>query len=100
MSSILRDFIPIPDITNGRFWCIDTAFIDEEPGVKDMDPYYETMVFSALEMLPGSRHQYDINWNDLDMTRTNDRDEAYENHKKMIEKWSNMTIDEGMKNWR
>lgn len=84
MSSIKRDYISIPNASDGRFWCIDTALM-EEPGVKNMSPYYETMVFDAIRL---SDDKYDICWDDLDVIRTDDIDEAYINHKKMVEKWS------------
>lgn len=99
MSSIHRSYIPIPNSADGRFWCIDTAVI--EPCINDGDHYYETMVFDAVklseEFRTFKRRDYDVAYEELDMIRTNNIDEAYENHKKMTEKWSKITRDQVFK---
>ena len=104
MGSIHRSYIPIPDAADGRFWCIDTACIYSEvlnrrtyheSFDKNVDPpYYETAVFKATKLPEECKHEYDVEYDDLDMLKTKNIDEAYENHKKMIEKWSRITMEQ------
>ena len=90
MGSIHRSYIPIPNSADGRFWCIDTGYI--------ANLGYETMVFDAVKLPEGHGYQYDIDmYDELDMDRASNIDEAYENHKKMVEKWSKITRDQVFK---
>ena len=88
MSSIHRDYIQIPE-ASGRFWCVDTAFIEEEE-------LYETMVFDAVKMPENSPYIFDVDYSSCnDFVVTSSIDEAYENHRNMIVKWSTINRKEG-----
>lgn len=87
MSSIHRDYVPIPAAADGRFWCVDTGFIESE-GI------YETMVFDAV-LLPDGPFDFDVSYDEVGIVmRTSDIDKAYENHKEMVYKMSNITREE------
>ena len=90
MASIKRNYVPIPNASDGRFWCIDTAFVPIGVGC------YETTVFEAIRL---SNDDYDIDWDDLDMAYTYNKDAAIDAHGQMIKKWSNITKEEALKRY-